>query len=183
MKPEIPTSSNKRDLSISMERANLGVLFLSLPVVVIQFILFEFIQPNKDASITWNLLVFMLVVIVGIIIHEAIHGITWAVFGRKPWSTIKFGFQLKTLTPYCHIKEPVEVNAYRIGAFMPGLIVGILPYIYSLITGDASWFWFGLIHTASAGGDWLVLWLIRAVKAGSLVEDHPTQAGCYVIEG
>lgn len=183
MNVETPTPAGKRDLSISMERANLGVLFFALPVVVIQFLLFEYIHPDIDASITWNFLFFLLVVIIGIIIHEAIHGITWAAFGRKPWSAIKFGFQLKTLTPYCHVNEPIEINAYRMGAFMPGLIVGILPYIYSLTSGDGNWFWFGLIHTASAGGDWLVLWLIRIVKAGSLVEDHPTQAGCYVLEG
>jgi hypothetical protein len=42
-------------------------------------------------------------------------------------------------------------------------------------------FWFSLIHTAAAGGDWLILWLIRGVKAGSLVEDHPSNAGCYVL--
>ncbi|MEN9564249.1 MAG: hypothetical protein RIR73_2493 [Chloroflexota bacterium] len=86
MKTETLMPAKKHDLSISMERANLSVLFLSLPVVMIQFILFEYIQTNQDASVTWNLLVFMLVVIVGVIIHEAIHGITWAVFGRKPWS-------------------------------------------------------------------------------------------------
>jgi hypothetical protein len=34
----------------------------------------------------------------------------------------------------------------------------------------------------SAGRDWLILWLIRHVKAGMLVEDHRTNAGCYVLE-
>jgi hypothetical protein len=174
---------NKRDLSISMERANISVLFLALPVIILQFILFEYYHPNADQSVTWGFFVFLLVVIVGIIVHELIHGVTWALFGGKPWSSIKFGFQTRTLTPYCHLKEPVNVNAYRIGAFMPGLIVGVLPYIFSLITGDANWFWFSLIHTSASGGDWLVLWLIRNVKPSSLVEDHPTQAGCYVLEG
>jgi hypothetical protein len=45
---------NKRDLSISMERANLGVLFISLPVVILQFFLFAYLHPNADQSITWN---------------------------------------------------------------------------------------------------------------------------------
>ena len=174
---------NKRDLSISMERANLGVLFIALPLVILQFIVYEYVHPTADQSTTWNFFVFLFAIIAGIVIHELIHGITWAIFGRKPWKSIKFGFQVKTLTPYCHINEPIEINAYRIGAIMPGLIVGVLPYIYSLVTGDANWFWFSLIHTSAAGGDWLVLWLIRNVKPGSLVEDHPTQAGCYVLEG
>jgi hypothetical protein len=173
---------NKRDLSISMERANLGTLFISLPVVILQFFLFAYFHPNADQSITWNYFLFFMVVIAGIVVHELIHGVTWALAAGKPWSSISFGFQTRTLTPYCHVKEPIKINPYRIGAIMPGIIVGILPFAYSLSTGDPNWFWFSLIHTSGAGGDWLVLWLIRTVQANALVEDHPTQAGCYVIE-
>lgn len=174
---------NKRDLSVSMERANIVVLFIGIPVVILQFILFDQFHPSPDESREWNFLLLFLVIVLGVVIHEIIHGIAWAIAGRKPWTSIKFGFQTKTLTPYCHITEPLEVNAYRIGAAMPGLVVGILPYVYSLMNGDINWFWFSLVHTSAAGGDWLVLWLIRNVKAGSLVEDHPSRAGCYVLEG
>lgn len=73
-------------------------------------------------------------------------------------------------------------RANVIVAFMPGFMLGILPYFLSLILGDGNLFWFSLIHTSAAGGDWLILWLIRNVKNGTLVEDHPTNAGCYVIE-
>ena len=76
----------------------------------------------------------------------------------------------------------MEVNAYRIATFMPGFLLGIIPFILSLLFADGNLFWFGLFHTSAAGGDWLILWLIRNVKAGSLVEDHPTNAGCYVLE-
>ncbi|MGB8982049.1 MAG: DUF3267 domain-containing protein, partial [Anaerolineales bacterium] len=62
------------------------------------------------------------------------------------------------------------------------LILGILPYLVSLFTGNGCLFWFGLLNTAAAGGDFLILWLIRKVKSGRLVEDHPTHAGCYVLE-
>lgn len=174
---------NKRDLSVSMERANGIVLFIAIPAAFLQFWLFGLFHPEVDNSVTWNFFIFLLVVIAGIIFHEAVHGITWALAGRKPWASIKFGFQVKTLTPYCHVTEPIEITAYRIGAFMPGLVVGVLPFLYSLNSGDANWFWFSLVHVSAAGGDWLILWLIRKVAKGALVEDHPTQAGCYVLEG
>ena len=173
---------NKRDLSIPMSRANIMVMFISLPVVVIQFVGFIVLHGIDGLGITWGYLVLFVAVLLGVLLHELIHGIAWVIFGRKPFSAIKFGVQWKNLTPYAHLKEPVEVNAYRIGAFMPGLIVGILPYFLSLALGDGNLFWFSLIHTSAAGGDWLILWLIRNVKSGTLVEDHPTNAGCYVIE-
>ena len=176
-------NENKRDLSVSMARANIVVLFIAIPVAVLQIAAFSLIHGAQKMDETWGVLWLFLFVAFGVVVHELIHGVTWMLAGRKPLSSIKFGFQWKTLTPYAHIKEPVEVNVYRIGAFMPGFILGILIYFISLIFGDGNLFWFSVIHTTAAGGDWLILWLIRNVKAGALVEDHPTNAGCYVLEG
>ena len=173
---------NKRDLSIPMSRANVIVMFISLPVVIFQFVGFIGLHGIDGLGITWSYFTLIIAVLLGILVHELIHGISWVIFGRKPFSAIKFGFQWKSLTPYAHLKEPVDVNPYRVGAFMPGFILGILLYFLSLALGDGNLFWFSLIHTSAAGGDWLILWLIRNVKSGTLVEDHPTNAGCYVIE-
>jgi hypothetical protein len=173
---------NKRDLSISMERANILVLFIGIPAAVAQYLIYRLVHGEEQMAITWGLAVLVLLVLLGVAVHEWIHGLSWMVFGRKPFSAIKFGFQWKTLTPYAHLKEPIEVNAYRLGAFMPGFVLGILVYILSLVLGEGNLLWFSLIHTAAAGGDWLILWLIRHVKPGMQVEDHPTNAGCYVLE-
>ena len=169
---------NKRDLSISMARANLVVMFITIPVVILQFALFILLRGMENLEPTWNSVILIVVVLLGVVIHELLHGISWVIFGRKPFSAIKFGFQWKTFTPYAHLKEPVEVHAYRLGAFLPGFILGILTYILSLVLGNGNLFWFSLVHTSAAGGDWL----IRNVKAGMQVEDHPTNAGCYVLE-
>jgi hypothetical protein len=177
-----PSSENKRDLSIPMAQANMIVLFLSIPVVILQFAVFLMLYNADALRPTGSLPLLVIAVLLGIVIHELIHGLSWVIFGRKPFSAIKFGFQWKTLTPYAHLKEPVEVNAYRLGAFLPGFILGILVYILGLVFGNGDLFWFSLVHTSSAGGDWLILWLIRHVKAGMQVEDHPTNAGCYVLE-
>jgi hypothetical protein len=173
---------DKKDLSISMMRANILVLFISIPVVILQFAVFILLYGTKKLEPTWNSVILIAVVLLGVILHELLHGISWVIFGRKPFSAIKFGFQWKTFTPYAHLKEPVEINAYRLGAFLPGFILGILTYILSLALRNGNFFWFSLFQTSAAGGDWLILWLIRNVQAGMQVEDHPTNAGCYVLE-
>lgn len=173
---------NKRDLSISMVRANVLVFFLAVPVVVLQFAAYSLLHGAEKMEPAWNITILFTAVLLGVVVHELIHGITWVLLGHKSFAAIKFGFQWKTLTPYAHLKEPVEVNAYRAGAFMPGFILGILPFVLSILLGSGDLFWFSLVHTSAAGGDWLVLWLIRNVTAGMQVEDHPTHAGCYVIE-
>lgn len=173
---------NKHDLSVSMAQANIVVMFITIPVVILQFAIFILLPGVESLEPTWNSVILIAVVLLGVILHELLHGISWVIFGHKPFSAIKFGFQWKTFTPYAHLKEPVEVNAYRLGAFLPGFILGILTYILSLVLGNGNLFWFSLVHTSAAGGDWLILWLIRNVQAGMQVEDHPINAGCYVLE-
>jgi len=172
----------KRDLSISMEKANLVVIVISIPVIILQFAMFLLLHGTDRLRPVGSPVLLIIAVLLGILIHEWIHGFSWMIFGHKSFSAIKFGFQWKTLTPYAHLEEPVEVNAYRLGAFMPGFILGILTYVLSLVLGNGDLFWFSLLHTSASGGDWLILWLIRNIKSGVLVEDHPTQAGCYVLE-
>jgi len=173
---------NKRDLSISLARANVLVMFITIPVALLQFAIFTLLHGMESLEPIWNSVLLFAAVLLGVMVHELIHGIGWMIFGHKPFSAIQFGFQWKTFTPYAHLKEPVEVTAYRLGAFLPGFLLGILTYLLSLVFGDGNLFWFSLVHTSAAGGDWLILWLIRNVRAGMPVEDHPTQAGCYVLE-
>lgn len=180
MEPEVV--HHKRELTISTARANLIVLFLWIPVILIQVMLFNLLHGTLRFELTLNFLIFIGVVILSVVIHELLHGIGWMIFGHKPFSAIKFGIQWKTFTPYAHLKEPVEVNAYRIGGALPGLILGILPYLLSLLLGEVNLLLFGLLNTAGAGGDWLMLWLLRGVPKGALVEDHPTKVGCYVLQ-
>ena len=125
---------------------------------------------------------FIAVLILGSIVHELIHGLTWAYFAHISLKAIKFGFQWQSLTPYAHCPAPMEVGAYRLGSSMPLIVLGILPSLVGILTGIGWSMFFGFIFTLAASGDMLVLWLIRGVKRGQLVQDHPTQVGCYLIE-
>lgn len=84
---------------------------------------------------------------------------------------------------YAHLKEPVAVRIYRIGAVMPGLLLGILPALAGALTGNVPVLLFGMLFVVGAGGDFLVLWLIRGVAPDAQVEDHPSKVGCYVLQG
>lgn len=178
----------QRDLSFSALAANGYALVVMLPVVVLLAVPFFLIRVvgNDSASFALDgfgwLVGLYAALIGGIIVHELIHGVTWAVAGRKPWSAITFGVQWKTLTPYAHVKEPLPVGPYRLGAAMPGLLLGGLPVALATITGSGWLLAFGLLFTFAAGGDALVLWSLRGVRGDALVEDHPTRAGCYVLE-
>jgi hypothetical protein len=74
----------------------------------------------------------------------------------------------------------MQASAYRIGVAMPLLVLGVVPYCVSLVIGSPWLLWFGFVFITAATGDILVLWLLRGIDGKTLVEDHPSNAGCYV---
>jgi hypothetical protein len=175
-------NETKRDVSIPMSEATGKSLLIAIPIAILQVVLFFLIHMFPGISPNANMTVYGFLLLFGIFVHELIHMLAWAFFAKKPLSVFKLGFQWKSLTPYAHCKEPMDIQPYRIGSFAPGLLLGILPWFISLFTGDILLFFFGFLYTTAAGGDFLILWIIRNVKPNTLVEDHPTNAGCYVFE-
>lgn len=177
---------NKRDLSVSMAKANFYCLLIAVPLASLlgwlYFKIWGYANLIKIYLSFKNLLYLSIFFVIGTVVHELIHGLSWVIFGQKPLKFVKYGFQLKTLTPYAHCRKPMEANAYRIGVLMPGLLLGILPSLIGIATGNGWVMNFGILFTLAAGGDFLILWLIRNVSSSKLVEDHPTKAGCYVID-
>lgn len=175
------------DYSLPIAKANLYVLAMSLPLV---FLLASFFTWVWGIQRMWEGLrsfgrlgVFFPVLIFGIVVHELIHGASWAYFSRKPFKVIKFGFQIKSLTPYAHYREPILVSAYRLGALMPGLLMGIAPFVISILIGNGWLMAFGMLFTFTAGGDLLILWLLRSVPKYTFVSDHPSRVGCTIFDG
>ena len=181
-------NSNKKDLSISMVKANLLSIYFALPVLILALI-YILIWGLESASAIYasfktktNVIWILIGILAGIIAHELIHGFAWRYFGNKKSGQIKFGINWKTLTPYAHCTEPMEVEAYRIGAAAPGIILGLIPYLIGLVAGNPVVSFFGLFFCFAASGDALILWTIRGVRSGKQVEDHPTRAGCYMLD-
>ena len=129
-----------------------------------------------------NFFVFLAALLAGVVVHEGLHGLAWRWASGLPASAISFGFQWKTFTPYAHANTPMPARAYRIGAAAPGIAMGLVPALVGLAMGWGAPFSFGVFFTFAAGGDALILWLLRGVPPTALVSDHPTRAGCIVTE-
>ena len=184
----------KEKLTIDLVKANLYGLLLTIPVFILYGIPFYYLHFNNSTllnlkdflksldaiSIIAIPLLYFIVFLVGIILHELIHGITWAIFAKKGFKSIKFGVLWKMATPYCHCKEPLLVKQYILGAIMPAILLGFIPAIYALITGDFFVLMFGALFTIAAIGDFLIINLIRKEDMNSLLQDHPSEAGCYI---
>jgi len=176
-----------KDLSVSMTWANLYSLFFAVPLVVLLAGGYLLLWGKSGLQYAWhsisrNLVLAIFIFIAGIIVHELLHGLAWAYFGKKPFRSIRFGFNVKAFSPYAHCREAMTIQAYRWGAAIPGLMLGLIPSALGLILGNGSIMIFGLLFTAAAGGDALIIWLIRKENSASLVLDHTSQAGCVILK-
>ncbi len=120
--------------------------------------------------------------VLGVVLHELIHGVAWAAAAGRPLGIIRFGVNWKALAPHAQCTVPVPARAYRLGAAAPGLLLGLVPSMAGAFTGAGAVAVFGWLMTVGAGGDLVVLWLIRSLPGAVLVQDHPTRAGCMTAE-
>lgn len=173
-----------QDRSIDAAKGSL----LSLPIlaglvalVVVPHWLLWGENPLGVALKVTNLWTFLLIFTAGVVLHEGIHGITWAVAGRLRASEVKFGFLWKTFTPYAHTRVPIPARAYRIGAAMPGVVLGVLPALAGIISGSAILSGWAAVFLSAACGDLLVLFFLGDLPGDTLVQDHPTRFGCEIV--
>ncbi|HYW10313.1 MAG TPA: DUF3267 domain-containing protein [Longimicrobium sp.] len=172
------------DRSVSMARAN--VLALLVIPVVAAFVLVPFALLHGTGALggAWNRItapwMFIPFVLISIVVHEGLHGVGFLAAGA-PRSSLKFGVQVRTLTPYASCTVPLPVRRYRFAAALPALGLGVLPMLASWVTGSADLAWVAAWMLAFAGGDLLILWLIRDLPPETQVIDHPERAGCRIV--
>lgn len=116
--------------------------------------------------------------LLGVVVHELIHGLTWIWVTHSSFRHLRFG--IMTGAVYCHIDVPMTKRQYVIGALMPLVLMGIVPYVLSFIIGNLWLMAFGVLFIASAMGDVMIVWAIRNEPPETMVYDHPKEAGCYV---
>ncbi len=173
--------------TIDIVKANQKGLLIMIPVFLLYFMPFYLIWKNSMsikemlAADSWlSFFKWGLIFVGGVVAHELVHGITWALFAKNGFRSIRFGVMWKMATPYCHCKEPLQIKHYLIGAITPFIFVGLIPAIYAIATGSTGWLLFGIFYTIGAIGDFMIIDLLRNEKMTDFALDHPSEAGCYV---
>lgn len=175
------------DLTIGLVYANVMAFVLSLPIIAILAVGF-FLNNSKvtissDLNSLIRLIIYLVAFFVLIILHELIHGITWAIFTPRRWKAISFGFIVQYLTPYCSCSDALKKGAYITGGIMPTILLGIIPCVVAIFSGSLLLFIIGAIMIFSGGGDLTIILKLLRFRSGSkdvCYLDHPYQAGLVV---
>jgi hypothetical protein len=183
----------QEELTIDPVKANINAILLTIPIGLLIAAPYYLIWKDKytlqniktyialnKGWLAYSAPIIIGVMIIGIVLHELIHGITWSRYAKRGFNSIKFGVLWKMITPYCHCKEPLLIRHYIIGGIMPAVVLGFLPSIIAMITGKLFLLIFGLFFTTAAAGDFMIINTLRKENMNDLVQDHPSKIGCYI---
>ena len=178
----------KTDLTIGVVKANLLALIVMLPFAVLSGAVVlsrvSFLSMAELMS-PFDFLLFLLVMLLLTAVHEGIHALTWAMFGKDYWKSIRFGVIWKALTPYCTCLRPAKRGQYILGAAMPTLVLGIGLTAAAALTGVYWVFILAIAMIFGGGGDFAIILkmlLHRQRGKEAVYYDHPYECGVVVFE-
>jgi hypothetical protein len=176
-----------RKVTIDLLKVNIFAVAIMIVAEIVLIVPFFLIWGGRKPTMEligsptqWAILA--MTSIVGIVLHELIHGITWTFYAPSGWKSISFGVMWKMLTPYCHCDEPMHISGYMMGAMMPCVVLGIIPSIVAMFIGYLPLLAWGVFFISAAAGDIWMTWLLTKENPKSMVLDHPSEAGFYIID-
>lgn len=177
-------SESGKVYTLSIEKVSIRALIMIIPILIIYALPFYLLWGiNVLTVLRFRSIIFLvLFIVIGIIVHELLHGIVWALFAKKGFQSIRFGIKWEYLTPYCHCNESLKVWQYIAGGLAPLIFMGILPGLYAMYSGSALWMFFAIFFSAAAGGDIQAVWMLRKFKSKQMVSDHPDELGFIILD-
>lgn len=160
------------------------VIFLAMLLMIVPFQLrWGFFAP--PAAGRWSVSGFLgliALLMVGLLLHEAVHLAGYRIFGRVGPGVAGFQFGRAALAPQIRCAVPIRAADYRRILLLPALVLGILPGLVAFFTGSWPLLIWSVWMLVAAGGDFIGLWAIRGLPADTPVAAHPKRVGCLIYE-
>jgi hypothetical protein len=173
------------EVIILPSKANLYSFFLFFFNVLLFGFLFSLIWGFSAFVLAWKEFLtqyfrLAITMLTGMALHEGIHALVWAAYCKNSFRSVKFGVNWKNLSPYVQCNEDMLLLHYTYGVLMPGVVLGILPAVISVIIGNGWLLCFGIFFISGAAGDFFSYAKLRTFSRGDRVRDHPEHLGFIV---
>ncbi|WP_105616113.1 DUF3267 domain-containing protein [Vallitalea okinawensis] len=182
-------NTNKRDMTMSIDKGQIvGTIVGIIPSMLVVILYYQLWRKDiTDAllifdNIVIDILLYIAILVTLIIIHEVLHCVGFLTCKEVQLKDVKIDVWWKKLTPFATCSKAVDIRTYRFSIMLPTVILGILPVLYALLTGNNFVMLYAIIMLASGGGDMAVMWMLRKEKRGVTVKDHPTKMGCELYD-
>ena len=147
-----------KTIIINTQQAKSLCLLIMLPFMALAFWIYYHVNGFDLDCLSWGFLVVLIVLISCLIIlHELIHGITWAIFAKNHFRAIDFGIIWSNLSPYCTCSNPLKKWQYLLGVVMPTLVLGCRGVVAAVMTNQLLLFFAAEYLILSGSGDFQLI--------------------------
>lgn len=169
----------EQDITFSSARAIIVGFLCALPFVVLfgviyRLFLIDRAQLSDAGGITFYIMV-LVIIAVSVFIHELLHGLGWAIFGKKGWAAIRFN--ISALMPSCTCQAVLTKRQYLAGVLAPFLVLGLGSAIFLWIYPGTISVVTMMVNFVAAGADLMIAVSVCGQPNDVLIADHPSQAG------
>lgn len=164
-------------------RLMMVMILMIIPFYLGGDLLFNAFWKDRDPLVDLNVPTWVkyISVLMGIFVHELIHGVIFAIYAPGGFRSVKFGFSKNLGSPYCHCSDALKVKHYMLAGIAPFVILGVIPYVLAIVTGNNWIKIFGLLFCIGGFGDLLVWIKLLKFDKNRLVRDHPSKMG-FILE-
>jgi len=184
----------RKDITITLVKANFVGVLLTLPFILILLVVFiiyngpsgfDMFSKTNPIKLFLYILIFAVSFIPLAVIHEGIHGLCWGSGAENKFKDIEFGFIKEQLTPYCTCLSPLKKVRYIFGSLMPMTFLGTGIGIAAVLTGNPLILVIAFGQIFGGSGDILVSSMLARYKTKEkdvVLLDHPTECGLVAFE-
>lgn len=147
--------------------------------VAIQYICFKDFEFSFWHMITGILLFFILYIVL-IVLHEAFHLIGFMMFGGVPFKSLKYGINLELGVAYATTDETLPNYAMKKALLLPFWTTGVFPTLVGFYLNSTVLVVVGACLIAGAVGDFAMYKELRNYPKDALVRDDPNLPKLYV---
>lgn len=170
MKADISIVQSKKGtkIMVSGNKINkygiLAAILFTVPILL----LFRWIHGENMAHV--SLLIFWSCALAGFGVNLLLHALFFGIFSPKGFRSISF-VKHKGGIRFCHCNEPIRMWQYRTTCFLPILLLGILPLLYGMATGNYYFTLFGTFLLIGSIDDICILWKLRSFGKDAFIND------------
>ncbi len=181
MKTTIDPQQITRYRVLTTRQKRIGHVTLNLLLAALVFIPFHALW---GANVLWdvirNSMHWVLLAIFGsFYLHEALHALGFMIFAGVARKSIHIKMNWKIFSFETECDVPMTARSYRWSALLPGIVLGVIPAVVSLIYGYGWLAIFSMLALHCAVSDILQVWVIRDFRHSDMVALilDPTDAG------
>ncbi len=175
-KEPIVIELNIKKLMIDNIVITIGLVIL---FIAIQYICFKDFQFSFWAILGGTVL-FVILYVVFIILHEAFHLLGFMLFGKVPLKSLQYGINLELGVAYATTTKPLYNHAMKRALLLPFWTTGVLPTFAGFYFNTTILILVGAFLIAGAVGDFAMYKELRKYPNNALVQDDPKLPKLYV---